>query len=245
MKSCSPLIAGGKNLLVQTNVAILRIQQPSSLITDGGDSFALTLKKNSGGFNFSAFHATLPLADALRIELCRKLFSFATSSFLVAAIVLISPYAGAMAADANNNLDMRLTVVEKDVETLKADVSTLKADVATLKVDVSVLKSGVSSIKSDISTLKVDVSVLRQNFVEGFIALFLLISFGFANSSVSSQNMERRVKANWLAAIERMEANRLFDQNVVKENRRVDRIFMFAVALISLLSPYAVTKLNL
>ena len=54
---------------MQTNVAILRIQQPSSLITDGGDSFALTLKKNSGGFNFSAFHATLPLADALRIGL--------------------------------------------------------------------------------------------------------------------------------------------------------------------------------
>ena len=112
------------NLLAQTNDA-LRIQQPSSLITGGDDSFALTLTKNSREFNFSALHATPSLADALRIglfvlshsclmssifsyfylELYRKL-SVATSSLLVAVSVLISPHAGAMAADSNNNVDM-------------------------------------------------------------------------------------------------------------------------------------------
>ena len=40
------------------------------------------------------------------IELYRKM-SVATSSLLVSAIVLISPHAGAMAADSNyNNLDL-------------------------------------------------------------------------------------------------------------------------------------------
>ena len=95
-----------------------------------------------------------------------------------------------------------MTVVEKDVNSLKTAVDDLKNDVNDLQVRVSVLSEDVNIIKSDVSSL-------RLNFVDGFICLFVLISLGFANNSVSSQNMERRMEATRLKILnERMSQKR-------------------------------------
>jgi hypothetical protein len=130
--------------------------------------------------------------------------------------------------------ERRLTVVESDVSALKADVSVLKADVSILKTDVTALKA---------------------NFVNGFMALFILISIGFAGSAVRSQEMERKMTASMV----RMEAtrladrlydrnlakdNRTFDQKVVKDNRSVDRGFMLIITIISLLGPFVLKNFN-
>ena len=138
--------------------------------------------------------------------------------------------------------ERRLTVVEADVSALKADVSVLKTDVSVLKTDVSILKT--------------DVTALKANFVNGFMALFILISMGFAGSAVRSQQMGREMEASMV----RMEAtrradrlfdqnvakdNRTFDQNVVKGNRSVDRVFMLTITLVSLVGPFVLKNLNL
>ena len=138
--------------------------------------------------------------------------------------------------------ERRLTVVEADVSALKADVSVLKTDVSVLKTDVSVLKT-------DVSVLKTDVTALKANFVNGFMALFILISVGFAGSAVRLQQMGREMEATRRA--DRLfdqnvaKDNRTFDQNVVKGNRSVDRIFMLTITLVSLVGPFALKNLNL
>jgi hypothetical protein len=142
-----------------------------------------------------------------------------------------------------------LTVVEKDVNSLKTAVDDLKNDVNDLQVRVSVLSEDVNIIKSDVSSL-------RLNFVDGFICLFLLISLGFANNSVSSQNMERRMEATRLEDIKRMEATRLEDIKRMEairledikrteNNRGIDRWLMFAIALLPLVGPIASKTLKL
>ena len=152
--------------------------------------------------------------------------------------------------------ERRLTVVESDVSALKADVSELKSDVSELKTDVSILKTDVSELKSDVSVLKTDVTALKANFVSGFMALFIIISLGFAGSAVRSQEMERKMTASMV----RMEAtrladrlfdqnlakdNRTFDQNLAKDNRSVDRGFMLIITIISLLGPFLVKNFNI
>ncbi len=142
-----------------------------------------------------------------------------------------------------------MTVVEKDVNSLKTAVDDLKNDVNDLQVRVSVLSEDVNIIKSDVSSL-------RLNFVDGFICLFLLISLGFANNSVSSQNMERRMEATRLEDIKRMEATRLEDIKRMEairledikrteNNRGIDRWLMFAIALLPLVGPIASKTLKL
>jgi hypothetical protein len=121
--------------------------------------------------------------------------------------------------------ERRLTVVESDVSALKADVSELKSDVSELKTDVSVLKTDVLELKSDVSVLKTDVTALKANFVSGFMALFILISLGFAGSAVRSQEMERKMTASMVRMDAAWLADRLFDQNLAKDNRSVDRGF--------------------
>lgn len=142
-----------------------------------------------------------------------------------------------------------MTVVEKDVNSLKTAVDDLKNDVNDLQVRVSVLSEDVNIIKSDVSSL-------RLNFVDGFICLFVLISLGFANNSVSSQNMERRMEATRLEDIKRMEATRLKDIERMEairledikrteNNRGIDRWLMFAIALLPLVGPIASKTLKL
>ena len=131
-----------------------------------------------------------------------------------------------------------MTVVEKDVNSLKTAVDDLKNDVNDLQVRVSVLSEDVNIIKSDVSSL-------RLNFVDGFICLFLLISLGFANNSVSSQNMERRMEATRLEDIKRVEATRLEDIKRTENNRGTDRWLVFAIALLPLVGPIASKTLKL
>ena len=113
--------------------------------------------------------------------------------------------------------ERRLTVVESDVSALKADVSELK---------------------SDVSVLKTDVTALKANFVSGFMALFILISLGFAGSAVRSQEMERKMTASMVRMEAARLADRLFDQNLARDNRSVDRGFMLIITIISLLGPF-------
>ena len=134
--------------------------------------------------------------------------------------------------------ERRLTVVEADASALKADVSVLKTDVSVLKTDVSVLKT-------DVSALKTDVTALKANFVNGFMALFILISVGFAGSAVRSQQMGREMEASMVRMEATRRADRLFDQNVVKGNRSVDRVFMLTITLVSLVGPFVLKNLNL
>ena len=141
--------------------------------------------------------------------------------------------------------ERRLTVVEADVSALKADVSVLKTDVSVLKTDVSVLKTDVSVLKTDVSILKTDVTALKANFVNGFMALFILISVGFAGSAVRSQQMGREMEASMVRMEATRRADRLFDQNVVKGNRSVDRVFMLTITLVSLVGPFVLKNLNL
>ena len=131
-----------------------------------------------------------------------------------------------------------MTVVEKDVNSLKTAVDDLKNDVNDLQVRVSVLSEDVNIIKSDVSSL-------RLNFVDGFICLFVLISLGFANNSVSSQNMERRMEATRLEDIKRVEATRLEDIKRTENNRGTDRWLVFAIALLPLVGPIASKTLKL
>ena len=117
---------------------------------------------------------------------------------------------------------------------------------------MSALKADVSELKSDVSVLKTDVTALKANFVSGFI----LISLGFAGSAVRSQEMERKMTASMV----RMEAarladrlfdqnlakdNRTFDQNVEKDNRSVDKGFMLIIIIISLLGPFLLKNFNI
>ena len=145
-----------------------------------------------------------------------------------------------------------MTVVEKSVERLSTTVDSITSDVKDLQVRVSVLTENVNTIKSDVSSLA---STQRQKFVNGFISLFLLISLGLATNSVSSQNMERQMKATRLDDIERMEATRLEDiermeatrlEDIerMKNNRGVDRMVMFAIAILPLLGPIVSKTLN-
>ena len=135
-----------------------------------------------------------------------------------------------------------MNVVEKSVERLSTTVDSITSDVKDLQVRVSVLAENVDTIKSDVSSLA---STQRQNFVNGFISLFLLISLGLATNSVSSQNMERRMEATRLKDIQRMEATRLEDIELMKNNRGVDRMVMFAIAILPLLGPIVSKTLNL
>ena len=148
--------------------------------------------------------------------------------------------------------ERRLTVVESDVSALKADVSELKSDVSALKTDVSelktdvsILKTDVSELKSDVSVLKTDVTALKANFVSGFIALFIVISLGFAGSAVRSQEMERKMTASMVRMEATRLADRLFDQNLAKDNRSVDWGFMLIITIISLLGPFVVKNFNI
>ena len=84
-------------------------------------------------------------------------------------------------------------------ELLDSRLEPIKQDVGTLKSDVGTLKSDVGTLKSDVGTLKSDVDVLKKQ------------------AKITNKRL-RKVEKDVSVAIN------MFDQNIVRAHRRIDKI---------------------